>query len=216
MSATRSPRRTAQATLAPPSAHDAKAAIGYRVRTGTATAVLLGGPTTSPRVLTRLQVPLCDADDPDVRQPYHVVTEQDEARGMMLVRQTMKAATDLATRATEQLMKRAEQERRRVRAADLVVGSDVDPASLRSLHVRAHALEGRLYRDAVEAALSACGLTCNVFVEREVVAQAAALIGKDPSELKGTLNALGRAVGRPWGAQEKMATIAAWVGLVPE
>ncbi len=203
-----------QATLMPSSTHSAKAAIGYRVRTGTATAVLLGGPSPSPHVLARLLVPLCDADDPDARQPYHVVTEQDEARGMMLVRQTMKAATDLATRATQQLMKRAEEERRRVRAAGVVVGSDVDPASLRSLHVRAHALEGRLYREAVEAALSACGLACNVLVERDAVVQAAGLIGKDPNELKATLNALGKVVGRPWGAQEKMAAIAAWVALV--
>jgi hypothetical protein len=165
-------------------------------------------------VLTRLQVPLCDAGDPDARQPYHVVTEQDEARGMILVRQTMKDATDLATRATRQLMKAAEEENRRVRAAGVVVGSDVDPASLRSLHVRAHALEGRLYREAVEAGLTACGLGRHVLVERDAVVQAAALIGKDPSELKVSLNALGKAVGKPWGAHEKMAAIAAWVALV--
>src|SRR2546422_11056866 len=98
----------------PPSASGAEAAIGYRVRTGTSTAVLLGGPSQSPHVLARLQVPLCGADDPDARQPYHVVTEQDEARGMMLVRRTMKHATDLATRATQQLMKKAEEERLQV------------------------------------------------------------------------------------------------------
>jgi len=200
----------------PPSEDDARAAIGYRVRTGTATAVLLGGPMSSPHVLARLQVPLCDADDPDARQPYHVVTEQDETRGMKLVRQTMKAATDLATRATQQLMRKAEEERLRVRAAGLVVGSDVNPASLRSLHVRAHALEGRLYREAVEAALSVCGLTCNVLVEREAVVQAAARIRTDQTQLKATLNAMGKVAGRPWGAQEKMAAIAAWVALVRE
>ena len=135
---------------------------------------------------------------------------------MKLVRQTMKAATDLATRATQQLMRKAEEERLRVRAAGLVVGSDVNPASLRSLHVRAHALEGRLYREAVEAALSVCGLTCNVLVEREAIVRAAARIRKDQTQLKATLNAMGKVAGRPWGAQEKMAAIAAWVALVRE
>jgi hypothetical protein len=159
---------------------------------------------------------LCAIGDPEARQPYHVVAEQDGKRGMMLVRQTAKAATDLATQATRKLIKQAEDVAHRVRAAGLVVGSDVDPASLRQPHIRAHALEGRLYREAVEAAVSACGLTCNVLVERDAIVQGANAIGKDPTEFKGTLNALGKVVGRPWGAQEKMAAVAAWVALARE
>src|SRR5207244_2250965 len=96
-----------------------------RVRTGYATAVLLGGPTASSRVLARVRVSLVDLDDEDARQPYHVVSEQDEKRGMRLVRQTRDTATAEATRAIRQLMEQADQAGHRVRAVTLVAGSDV-------------------------------------------------------------------------------------------
>jgi hypothetical protein len=174
---------------------------------------MLGGPTNSPRFLSRLQVPLCDLNDDDARQPYHVVAERDEKRGMILVQETSKTATELATRATRELLKRADEGAHRVRAAALVVGSNVDPASIRQPHIRAHALEGRLYRDAVEAAVSGCGLVCLVFVEREALPKAAAAIGRPPKEIKAVMGATGKGAGRPWGSHEKMAAMAAWVAL---
>ena len=183
------------------------------LRTGYATAVLLGGPTASPRVLARVRVSLVDLDDEDARQPYHVVSEQDEKRGMRLVRQTRDTATAEATRAIRQLMEQADQAGHRVRAAALVVGSDVDPATLRHPHIRAHALEGRLYREAVEAAASRCGLACEVLVEVEALPSAAVAVGKRPVEIKAATDEWGKALGPPWGAQEKAAALAAWVAL---
>src|SRR5207249_1399959 len=81
----------------------------------------------------------------------------------------------------------------RVRAATLVVGSDVDPATLRHPHIRAHALEGRLYREAVEAAASRCGLACEVLVEGEALPSAAVAVGKRPVEIKAATDAWGKA-----------------------
>src|SRR5207247_4802348 len=124
----RADRKTRQTTFRSDSSGGTDAAIGLRVRTGYATAVLLGGPTASPRVLARVRVSLVDLDDEDARQPYHVVSEQDEKRGMRLVRHTRDTATAEATRAIRQLMEQADQAGHRVRAATLVVGSDVDPA----------------------------------------------------------------------------------------
>ena len=76
------------------------AGIGFRVRTGNATAVMLGSAADSPRFLARLYIPLVDMNDDEARQPYHVVAEQDEERGMKLVRQSLKTATSNAARAT--------------------------------------------------------------------------------------------------------------------
>jgi len=132
---------------------------------------------------------------------------------MRLVRQTRDTATAEATRAIRQLMERADQTGHRVRAATLVVGSDVDPTTLRHPHIRAHALEGRLYREAVEAAASRCGLACKVLVEGEALPSAAIAVGKRPVEIKAATDAWGKAVGPPWGAQEKAAALAAWVAL---
>src|SRR3989440_11167265 len=105
------------------------AGIGFRVRTGNATAVMLGGPGASPRFLARLYIPLIDMDDAEARQPYHVVAEQDEGRGMRLVQQTLKTATANAARATRILIDGARTLDYDVRATVLVVGSVTNPAS---------------------------------------------------------------------------------------
>ena len=80
------------------------AGIGFRVRTGNATVVMLGGPAAAPRFLARLYIPLIDMNDDEARQPYHVVAEQDEERGMRLVRQTLETATANAARVIRSLM----------------------------------------------------------------------------------------------------------------
>ena len=187
------------------------AGIGFRTRTGNATAVMLGGLPASPRFLARLYIPLVDMDDDDARQPYHVVTEQDEERGMRLVRQTLKTATANAARATRGLIDRARSSDYEVRAAVLVVGSDTNPASIRQTHVRAHALEGRLYREAVEGAVSQIGLACRVVVERNILEAAEEALGKSHAELRTAIDAIGKAAGRPWRSQDKAAALAAWM-----
>ena len=189
------------------------AGIGFRVRTGNATAVMLGGPAASPRFLARLYTPLVDMEDDEARQPYHVVAEEDAERGMMLVQQTLKTATANAARSIRGLMDQAWNSDYEVRAAVLVVGSNTNPASIRQAHVRAHALEGRLYREAVEGAVSQCGLASRVLVERDALARPEEVLGKPRAELKAAFISFAKEAGRPWRSQEKAAALAGWVAL---
>jgi hypothetical protein len=152
-------------------------------------------------------------DDPEARQPYHVVAEEDKDRGMMLVQQTLKTATVNAARATRDLMDQARNSEYEVRAAVLVVGSETNPASIRQPHVRAHSLEGRLYREAVEGAVSQHGLACRVVVERDALGTAEGALGKPRAELRDATDALVKVAGRPWRSQNKAAALAAWMAL---
>src|SRR5438093_13631380 len=56
----------------------AKTAVGFRVKSGWAAAVVLSGPSSSPSVLHSRGIELSDPAVPDSRQPYHAV---DEAQG---------------------------------------------------------------------------------------------------------------------------------------
>jgi len=197
----------------PGSSRRESAGIGFRVRTGNSTAIMLGGSAESPRFLARMYIPLIDMNDDDARQPYHVVAEQDEERGMRLVRQTLKTATANAVRATHGLMDRARNSDYEVRGAVLVVGSDTNPASIRQPHVRAHALEGRLYREAVEGAVSRCGLASRILVERDALRAPEEALGRPRAELKAAFTTFAKEAGRPWRSQEKSAALAAWVAL---
>ena len=50
-----------------------RAAVGFRVKSGWATAVLLAGPAAAPRVVDRRVIELSDPAVPTSRQPYHAV-----------------------------------------------------------------------------------------------------------------------------------------------
>ena len=100
-----------------------------------------------------------------------------------------------------------------MRGLALVVGSVIDPASIGNDHIRAHALEGQLFRTALERAARRGRVPCATHVERGLYEAAAAKLKRTPAELKRRVAELGRAVAGPWRAEEKTATLAAWMVL---
>jgi hypothetical protein len=102
---------------------------------------------------------------------------------------------------------------RRIRGVALVVGSTIDPATIGNDHIRAHALEGQLFRTALEGAARADRLPCTTLVERALYDTAAARLKRPTTAIKGVVAELGRAVDGPWRADEKAATVAAWLML---
>lgn len=189
-----------------------RAAVGFRVKSGWATAVLLLGPVESPRFLDRRTVELCDPNVAESRQPYHAgfgTLEEDAAE--------IRRRTGVVRRAAEKSIAELLQAYRSLghppRSAALVVGSLIDPAAIANPHIRAHALEGRLFRTVLEDALRPAGVTCVAVVERDAYANAAAALGRTEDHVKQTVSALGRSAGGPWRADEKLAAALAWMCL---
>jgi hypothetical protein len=188
-------------------------AIGFRVKSGWATAVLVAGSVQTPQVHDRRVVELCDPALPESRQPYHAAMgklETDEAK----LQRRCQVVVQAANRSVPQLIQDYRAAGRRIRAAGLVVGSEIDPATITNPHIRAHALEGQLFRTAIEQAVRSCRLPCLVIVERDVYSRAAEVFRKSEEELKRVLTQLGRSLGGPWRADEKTASLAAWLALV--
>ena len=79
--------------------------------------------------------------------------------------------------------------------------------------MRAHAREGQLFPHALAAAAKTMRIPAITIVESEVFTSAAAKLGKTPDAIKIAVAELGRAVGKPWGAEEKAAAAAAWIVL---
>lgn len=189
------------------------ATIGFRVKTGRATAVLLAGSPKSPQVLERRSVQLWNPSVPESQQPYHAAMDLSEKEAAVVVRRATEAVQSLATSATRELAGVLLREGRRLCGVGLVVGSDIDPEKLHNAHIRAHALEGRLFREALEAAAKDCGVPCMAVVERDAFTRGATTLGYSPGELKRIVKELGQSVGRPWGGEEKTAALAAWIML---
>ena len=189
-----------------------EAVVGLRVKSGFAIAVLVAGPVQFPQVLDRCVLDLCDPAVPESRQPYHAafgMLEEDESKLAWRIK-TVKRATNTSV---SKLLEDYRKTRWLVRGAALVVGSMIEPTSITNPHIRAHALEGQLFRTVLEDALTSKGLPCSVVVERSAYAKAASVLGGAENDLKRAVVTLGRSRSGPWRAEEKLAALAAWMAL---
>lgn len=188
------------------------AAIGFRVKTGWAAAVLLGGPKDAPVVLDRGRLQLSDPEVPESRQPYHAGfgSEQTDARTIARLEGIVER---FARGEFADLFRDYRAIGRTPRAAAVVAGSLVDPATIRNPHMRAHACEGRLYRLLIESAMRRRRLPVRVILERNLFQTAEVELGRAAEELGASLTSLRPEGPGPWRGEEKAAALAAWLTL---
>ena len=100
-----------------------------------------------------------------------------------------------------------------IRRAALVVGSQIDPASIANPHIRAHAFEGQLFRSVLEKALHGHRIRTVVLIERDIYAKAVVRLKKSSDDLQHVIQNFGRFTEGPWRAEQKLAALAAWLAL---
>jgi len=128
------------------------AALGFRVKAGWAAVVLLTDTAHSPQLSDVSRIELCDPRLPETRQPYHAAMGKLETNSTKLD-QRERVVRSISQQALTILLKGYQQKGFRIRRAALVVGSQIDPANIANPHIRAHALEGQLFRSAIEQTL---------------------------------------------------------------
>src|SRR2546422_11703067 len=193
----------------------AKTAVGFRVKSGWAAAVVLSGPPSSPSVLHSRGIELSDPAVPESRQPFHGV---DDAQGDLepdedRIQKRLEVVRHVAGQSLGKLLADCRTNGWAPHRAGIVTGSLVDPSAIRSPHIRAHAMEGNLFRTVVEDELRAHGLSCVVLAEKTAFKAASEVIRSREDALKRTLANLGRQVEGPWRTEEKLAALAAWVAV---
>lgn len=199
-----------------------RTAVGFRVKSGFAVAVVLSGPAGAPHAVARRIVALSDPDEPTTKQPYHdgfYKTEEDAAEIARRVKIVKRCATQSIAALVDELDQRLpgrsslSSRTSEGRRAALVVGSVIDPATVGNPHIRAHAHEGRLFRTVLEEALQAQGIECDILVDKQLAAAAATRLRRSSRDITKTLTAFGETLGKPWRADEKAAATAAWMTL---
>jgi len=180
-------------------------ALGFRIKSGWATTVLLAGPARAPHVVDCRVTLLADPDDPETRQPYHAGLDTHESRAAKAVQRLVKLVERFAHRSVARLLAEYRAAGYRVRGAGVVVGSVIDPARIPNDHIRAHAEEGRLFRRVVEQGLRRARVPVRVLVEKELWGSRA--------RLKKRVMALGESVEGSWRSEQKAAAAAAWMAL---
>lgn len=188
------------------------AALGFRVKSGWAATVLLTGPTRSPRVCDVRRIELSDPQLPDTRQPYHAAMGKLETDTTEINR-SVRVVRSVAQQSIAMLLACYQGKGYAIRRAALVVGSQIDPASIANPHIRAHALEGQLFRSVLEETLQAHRVRSEVFVERDAYTDAATKLKESNENVRRVIENFGRAAQGPWRAEQKLAALAAWLAL---
>jgi hypothetical protein len=188
-------------------------AIGFRVKTGRATAVVMAGPASAPRVLSRKSLQLWDPAIPESHQPWHADFELPPDESARIVPMALKAVERVALSALRELVDEVRTTHGAIVGIALVAGSSTDPESIHNPHMRAHAREGQLFPQSLAAAAKTLRIPAVMMVESEVFTIAAAKLAKSPDAVKLAVTELGRNVGKPWSAEEKAAAAAAWITL---
>ena len=192
------------------------AALGFRVKSGWAAVVLLTNRARCPQLFDICRIELCDPRLPETRQPYHAAMGKLETNATKL-NQRERVVRSVAKQSLKELLKRYEGKGLRVNRAALVVGSQTNPCDIANPHIRAHALEGRLFRSAVEQTLQDYEIRTEVLLERNVYASVAARLKQSNDDVKRAIQGLGRSVpakAGPWRAEQKLAALAAMFVLV--
>jgi hypothetical protein len=186
------------------------AALGFRVKSGWAAVVLFTGPIGSPALRDNRVIDLSDPRFSETRQPYHAAMGQLEMDTTETNRRT-----DIVHRKTKQSITDLLSDCRRkgysITRASLVIGSQLNPATIANPHIRAHALEGQLFCSALEDALRAHGIRTAIFLERDAYVRAAARLKRSSIDLRQAIQNFRRFAEGPWRAEQKLAAIGAWV-----
>jgi hypothetical protein len=190
------------------------AVMGVAPHSGWAALVVLARAHAGLRVLTRSRAELTDPRAPESRQPYHSVETlgvEEAARrldGYRAVAENMAcaavetAAADLAGRGY------------RLTAVGVLESSGRKGSSLASIlasHALIHTADGDHFRQAIVAAAQRSGPAVSRVRARDLEAEAETRLRRPAARLREAVSELGLQVGPPWGADQKMAALLAWL-----
>ena len=153
-------------------------------------------------------------------QPFHQVIDLPWEKAQAATASEANKAQAAAAHALRELLENLRDPRGseadsgiRVVAAGIVAGGGQDPGQIPNPHIRAHAAEGRLCREAAESAAAANSLTRRTFSQKDLYPTLAEELKRTAAVLRSQVAALGAKQIKPWRREEKEAAAAAWGAL---
>jgi len=192
------------------------AALGFRVHSGWAAAVVLSGPRDAPVVIDRRKIQLVKTFTYTFRQPYHTAEKMPRQDAIKFIRGVQSEARRLALSSLRSWQTDlADGDFKIVRGALLLSSGRALPALEQILvsHALIHTADGELFRDSLRAACALFHLPVTGIREKELFATASKAFGMQPAVLKRRIAAFGKSLGPPWSQDEKFAALAAWLTL---
>jgi len=192
------------------------AALGFRVHSGWAAAVIVCGPLDTPVVVDRRKIQLVKTFSYTFRQPYHTAEKMDRSDAAKFIRDVQTEAKGLAVSSLRSLQRDlVAGEIEIVRGALLLASGRVLPEldKILASHALIHTADGELFRESLRAACSRCEIPVEGIREKELFATASKVLGIQVPALTRRVAALGKSLGPPWSQDEKFAALAGWLTL---
>ncbi len=195
-----------------------QATVGFRVHSGWSALVAVCLEKGAPVVLHRQRVQLVETFTYRFRQPYHTGERMTLAEAREFIASVREKGRELAYRALRDLQVGLEARGYQLtRGALLLAGGRPLPELEKILasHALIHTADGELFRECLSHASGRCGLGVVSMRERELLEQASSALRVTRPTLLRRVTELGRPFGAPWSQDEKFATLAAWLAVLP-
>jgi hypothetical protein len=193
---------------------DLEGALGFSLHTGWAAAVVVIRDGAKIEAIFRRRLELLPAETAIPRFVYHSAAELSLEEAAGLVESARAAVRNMARQAIQETLNSV---KLKIRAAGIPGGSTPVPSDLSKIlgsHALIHAAEGYLFQQAVLDGCRSCGISGVSLRTREVWPKAAALCGMDEKRLRSTVDSIGKTIGPPWTADQKIATASGLIALL--
>jgi hypothetical protein len=198
---------------------DGRAAMGIAPHSGWAAAVVLGTPDANPQVLLRSRIELVEPDVPESKQPYHAVEHLDLELAAECMRRYEAGAARMAHAAIRGMAAQLAARGVTMTTVGVLDAAGRKGGSLASIlasHALIHAADGEHFRQALAAGAERSGLAVRRVRARDLPAQAEEGLRRPSAALRDVVSAFARQVGPPWGADQKLAALLAWLLLAQD
>lgn len=191
-----------------------KVALGLKAHSGWAALIVLGSEDGELVVVDRRRIELVEEEWQ--KQPYHAAEalQKDEAR--RVVERGVKSAYKISRKAIATAVKRAERVGHEVVGCGVLMGEsmpDWTVEQILAVHFRMHKAEGVLFREALAKAAEENMLKVIRVPEKDLSEFAARSLVDSALSLQAQVAALGKAIGPPWGRDQKDSAVAALIAL---
>jgi hypothetical protein len=198
---------------------DGRAAMGIAPHSGWAAAVVLGTPDANPQVLLRSRIEMVEPDVPDSKQPYHTVEHLDLEQAAQCLRRYEAGAANMAHAAIRGMAAQLASRGVTMTTVGVLDSAGRKGGSLASIlasHALIHSADGEHFRQALAAGAERSGLAVRRVRARDLPAQAEEGLRRPSAVLQDLVSAFSRQVGPPWGADQKLAALLAWLLLAQD
>lgn len=193
-----------------------KVALGLKSHSGWAVLVVIGSAGNELHVIDRRRIELVEKGAAWAKQPYHAAERLPTNKARERVKLGVESAYRIAGKEMKLTTERLSDQQHEIVGCAVLVANpmpDWTTDEILAVHFRMHKAEGVLFADALARAAVDCKLNLIAIPEKQLNEEAEKRLTTPLNDVMQEVITLGKAVGAPWGKDQKNAALAAIVAL---